>query len=198
MWYLYFSRKQIAREVRKAWIHSKNYSAHKNSLTGSIGHTKTPTDAPQQNNDEYDHTGLSPNTTDRGPGYASVHLGNSGQDTSSLRINSTYDHLCRQPPQTHAASIYDHSSYKQNIAQTDDVIQTADDYDHIDRRVQKTKDSNDIYDHMQKNQDWYNKISIVEAAQNSLYTLLISIFLSCIRSFQNTIVSNIESWKLTN
>eukprot|EP00105_Crassostrea_gigas_P046355 XP_019930503.1 PREDICTED: uncharacterized protein LOC105347394 isoform X2 [Crassostrea gigas] len=150
---IFFLRKRIAREVRKAWIHSKNYSAHKNSLTGSIGHTKTPTDAPQQNNDEYDHTVLSPNTTDRGPGYASVHLGNSGQDPSSSRINSTYDHLSRQSPQTHATSIYDHSSYKQNIVQTDDVIQTADDYDHIDRRVQKTKDSNDIYDHMQKNQD---------------------------------------------
>uniref|UniRef100_K1Q3G1 Activating transcription factor 7-interacting protein 1 n=1 Tax=Magallana gigas TaxID=29159 RepID=K1Q3G1_MAGGI len=138
---IFFLRKRIAREVRKAWIHSKNYSAHKNSLTGSIGHTKTPTDAPQQNNDEYDHTVLSPNTTDRGPGYASVHLGNSGQDPSSSRINSTYDHLSRQSPQTHATSIYDHSSYKQNIVQTDDVIQTADDYDHIDRRVQKTKDS---------------------------------------------------------
>lgn len=150
---IFFLRKRIAREVRKAWIHTKNYSAHKNSLTGSIGHIKTSTDAPQQNKDEYDHTGLSPNTTERGSGYASLHLGNSGQDPSSSRINSTYDHLSRQTPHTQTRSIYDHSSYKQNIVPTDDVIQTADEYDHIDRRVQKTKESNEIYDHIQKNQD---------------------------------------------
>lgn len=157
--FFFINRKRIAQEVRKTWIQTKNYTQYKGSLTVNTvcrknqrtesHHDHMNEGLPElqgKEQHEYNHANFKHTTQERA-GYASIHIADSGQKLTT-RTDSTYDHINRQNPAL-TSSIYDRSDYKQNIL-PNDVTGASDDkeYDHIDRRAKKTKESNYIYDHM--------------------------------------------------